>query len=103
MLEASERALPSDYNPPARLALAYRELKRWREALAASDRALARAYGPRMLGMLGVRTDIYLGLADSTSARVTLERAIQTARAMPPGQRSERTIASLEQRLAALH
>src|SRR5262249_33728115 len=39
MLEASERDLPDDYNPPARLALAYKTMKRWNEALAASDRA----------------------------------------------------------------
>ena len=52
MLQASERDLPDDYNPPARLATAYKAMRRWDEALAASDRALAKAYGPRKLGML---------------------------------------------------
>ncbi|HJW14464.1 MAG TPA: thiol reductase thioredoxin, partial [Thermoanaerobaculia bacterium] len=45
MLEASERDLPDDYNPPARLAVAYKAARRYDEALAASDRALSKAYG----------------------------------------------------------
>ncbi len=103
MLEASERALPDDYNPPARLAVAYRAMKRWNDALAASDRALQKAYGPRKLGMLQVRTDIFLGLSDSTSARHTLEDAVSLAEGLPQGQRSERSIAALHKRLDSLH
>lgn len=59
MLEASERDFPSDYNPPARLALAYKAMKDYDRALAASDRALARAYGPRKINVYSVRSDIY--------------------------------------------
>jgi tetratricopeptide (TPR) repeat protein len=103
MLESSEKAMPKDYNPPARLAVAYREMKHWPEALAASNRALDKAYGPRMLGMLNVRADIFLGMADSTSARVTLQRAVATAEALPPGQRSDRSIESFRKRLETLH
>ncbi|MBI1797553.1 MAG: thiol reductase thioredoxin [Candidatus Eisenbacteria bacterium] len=102
MLEASERDFPDDYNPPARLANAYRALKRWDEALAASDRAMQRAYGPRKLLLYANRTDIFLGRADSTSARRTVQEAIAHAKSLPAGQTSERTIANLEKRLAAL-
>src|SRR5262245_54779507 len=102
MLEASEKDFPDDYNPPARLAIAYRALKRWNEALAASDRAMPKAYGPRKLTFYATRTDIYLGLADSTSARRTVEEAIAHAEGLPAGQRSDRTIANLKKRLAAL-
>jgi tetratricopeptide (TPR) repeat protein len=102
MLEASERDLPADYNPPARLAVAYRAMKRWSEALAASDRAFARAYGPRQLGMYQVRTDIYLGLADTTAARRTLEDAVAFADSLPPGQRADATLAALRKRLDGL-
>ena len=45
LFEQSQRDFPDDYNPPARLALAYRALKRWDEALAASDVAMSKAYG----------------------------------------------------------
>jgi tetratricopeptide (TPR) repeat protein len=101
MLQASERDLPNDYNPPARLALAYKAMKRWDDALAASDRALAKAYGPRKLGILQTRADIYVGRGDRDAARRTLEEALAIAEALPPGQRSESTIATLKKKLEA--
>lgn len=102
MLEASERDLPGDYNPPARLATAYMWMKRWDEALAASDRALAKAYGPRRLGICSTRADIFSGKGDREAARRTLEEAIAYADALPPGQRSENSIAGLRKKLEGL-
>jgi len=103
MLEASERDFPKDYNPPARLAAAYKELKRWDDALAAADRALALAYGPRMLRILGTRAEILLAKGDKAGARATLEKALKAAEGMPPGQRSDRTIAAVRKRIDALN
>ena len=102
MLEASQRDFPDDYNPPARLAATYKAMKEWHKALEASDRAIARAYGPRKLGILQTRADIYTGLGDAEGARRTLDEAIATAEAFPPGQRSENTIASLKKKRDAL-
>jgi hypothetical protein len=102
MLQASERDFPDDYNPPARLAIAYSEMKRWDDALAASDRALPKAYGPRKLRLLRTRADIYAAKGDTTAARNTVEQAIATAEALPPGQRNDATIESFKKKLAAL-
>lgn len=102
MLEQSARDLPDDYNPPARLAAAYRAMKKWDEALAACDRAIELSYGPRRLRYLGTRADIQSGQGDVDGARATLEGAIAQAEAMPEGQRSERTIDSLRKKLEAL-
>ena len=102
MLEASERDLPGDYNPPARLAVAYLWMKRWDEALAASDRALARAYGPRKLGFYSTRADILGGKGDPQAARRTLEEALAYADSLPPEQRSAGTVAGLRKKLEAL-
>jgi tetratricopeptide (TPR) repeat protein len=102
MLGASERDFPQDYNPPARLGLAYRELKRWPEALAATDRALAKAYGPRRIRILLTRSDILLGSGDQEGARATLAEALGAARALPSGQRSQPLIASVQKKLGAL-
>ena len=102
MLEASARDLPDDYNPPARLANAYKALGRWDEALAASDIAMAKAYGPRKLLFFQNRSDIYKGKGDIPSARRTLEEAIAYAKALPEGQRSNSSIAGLEKKLAGL-
>jgi hypothetical protein len=102
MLEASERDFPDDYNPPARLAIAYQEMKRWDDALAASDRALAKAYGPRKLRLLRTRADIYAAKGDTLAARNTVVEAIATAESFPPGQRSESTIDGLKKKLDTL-
>ena len=102
MLEASERDLPEDYNPPARLAYAYKAMKKYDEALAASDRALAKAYGPRKIGILQTRADIYAAKGDPAAARKTLEETLRYAEGLPPGQRSERTIASLKKKIEAM-
>jgi tetratricopeptide (TPR) repeat protein len=98
MLRASERDLPDDYNPPARLALAYKAMKKYDEALAASDRALAKAYGPRKLGILQTRADIYNEKGDSAAARKTIEEAVKVAESLPEGQRSEKTISALKKK-----
>ncbi len=102
MLEASERDLPTDYNPPARLAIAYHAMKEYDKALAASDRALAKVYGPRRLQVWRVRADIFEGKGDKESAKRALAQAIAEAEALPKGQRPERTIAAFKLRLEAL-
>lgn len=102
MLQQSERDFPDDYNPPARLAVALKALKRWKEALAASDRAMARAYGPRKQNFYLTRTDIFVGLGDMPSARRTMEEAIQYAESLPPGQRSPGRIQSFKKKLESL-
>lgn len=102
MLEQSERDFPDDYNPPARLAYAYKALEQYDKAIAASDRALAKVYGPRKIAVYSVRTDIYVAMGDSESAKKTLEEAIAYAKSLPEGQRSEGRIAGLEKRLASM-
>ncbi len=101
MLEQSEKDFPDDYNPPARLALVYKKLHRYDEALVASDRALARVYGPRRIRVLTLRVEIYEGLGDTAAARQTLEEAHRFADALPAGQRSESEVAALRKRLDA--
>ena len=99
MLEQSERDFPEDYNPPARLAVAYRAMKRWDEGLAASDRAMAKAYGPRKIGIFQVRADLYAGKGDAAAARRTLEEGIAYAESLPAPQQNARTIAALKKKL----
>jgi tetratricopeptide (TPR) repeat protein len=102
MLEQSEKDVPDDYNPPARLAIAYRAMKKWDDGLAASNRAMARAYGPRKLGFFTVRTDLYLGKADTTAAVRTLKWAIAYVDSLPQEQRSAASIAAFHKRLDTL-
>jgi tetratricopeptide (TPR) repeat protein len=101
MLEQSERDLPEDYNPPARQAIAYKEMGEWDKALAASDRALARAYGPRRLGILRTRSEIFDGKGDKQAARTTLAQAIREGEALPEGQKIPGMVAALKKKLDA--
>lgn len=101
-LEQSERDFPQDYNPPARLAYVYKAMQRWDDALAASNRAVKRVYGPRRIGVLTTRADIYKGMNDTVMVKKTLQEALTAAEALPPGQRSESTIASLKKKIDAV-
>lgn len=101
-LQASERDLPADYNPPARLAVVLREMGRYDAALAASDRALARVYGPRKLSIMDARATILEKLGDLPAARAALGDALTYAGTLPASQRPKGTIGRIEKRLAAM-
>ena len=102
MLQQSRKDFPEDYNPPQRLATAYKSMKQWPDALAASDVALPLAYGPRQFLVLNTRADIQLGMADTTAAKATLTDALAKAEKMPEGLKSPGTIRSLKGRLEKL-
>lgn len=104
ILEQSEREFPDDYNPPARLAIAYRYMKAWDRGIAASHRALSKpgATGPRRLTILDNLARIFEDQGDIEAARRTLAEAVQHAESLPRGQRSESRLASLRKKLEAL-
>ncbi|HTP50747.1 MAG TPA: tetratricopeptide repeat protein [Anaeromyxobacteraceae bacterium] len=102
LLLASEREEPGDYNPPYRVAELYLELKDYDKALAASDRALRLAYGPRKLRVLGQRATILERKGDPAAARRVLEDAVSYAATLPGAQRSQATLDRLQARLARM-
>ncbi|HKQ62271.1 MAG TPA: thioredoxin family protein [Candidatus Polarisedimenticolaceae bacterium] len=102
-LRQSERDFPQDYNPPARLSIAYREAGRIDDALAAADRALGLlAYGPRKLRLYTTKADALEMKGDTAAVRATLEEALRYARTLPRAQFPKGTVAGLEARLAKL-
>jgi tetratricopeptide (TPR) repeat protein len=100
-LLASEKNFPDDYNPPQRLAIVYGAMKKYDEALAASDRAMSLAYGPRKLVVYRTRVDLLKKKGDLESAKKTLQEMLAYAEALPAEQRSDRTIASIRKQLEA--
>jgi tetratricopeptide (TPR) repeat protein len=101
-LQASERDLPDDYNAPARLAVALRELGRYDEALAALDRALAHAYGPRRIRLYETRASIYEKKGDRAGARRAIEDALKVADTLPPSQNGPAKAARLRKKLDSM-
>lgn len=99
-IEQSEKDLPDDYNPPARLANLYRRLGRLDDALAASTRALAKVQGSRRLRVLSERADIHVARGERDAAVRTLEEAIAYAKTLSGAQASPRMVAALEKKLA---
>jgi tetratricopeptide (TPR) repeat protein len=102
MFLQSERDFPSDYNPPARLASAYLQLKRYDDALAAVKRALDRAYGPRKLRLWSLEADIHEAKKDPEAARRALKEALDFAATVPLTGGYPRLREALEKRLAKL-
>jgi tetratricopeptide (TPR) repeat protein len=102
-LQASERDLPQDYNPPARLAVAYRELGRYDDALAAVERALKLAYGPRRIRILETRASIYEKKGDRAGQRQAVADALAVAKTIPAAQKGPKTAARLQQQLDKLN
>ena len=100
-LVQSEKDFPDDYNPLQRLAIAYGAMKKYDEGLAASDRAMARAYGPRKLVVYRTRAGLYKDKGDAAAAKKTLEEMLGYAEGLPKEQVSERTIASIKKQLEA--
>jgi len=86
ILEQSARDFPGDYNPPARLAVAYLAMREPWEALEQARRASSLVYGPRTLRVLLVRAEAEARVGDSHAARVTLARAEKLVNELPPAQ-----------------
>ena len=102
MLQQSERELPDDYNPPARLCSAYRLSKRYEDALSACDRALAKAYGPRKLRVYSERAEALIAQGKPDLARATLEEGLAYSEQLAEAQRPKRLVEGLKKRLSAL-
>ncbi len=96
-LARSEKELPSDYNPPARLALIHRELGQHKEALAAVERALKKCKeGPRRLRLYDVKAGLQQKAGDEKGAKATRVDALKYAKKLPKSQISEKRLAAIE-------
>lgn len=102
MLQQSERDFPQDYNPPARLGTAYLKMKRYDDALAAVQRALDHAYGPRKLRLYALQADIDEAKGDRAGARRSLADALDFAKGAQLTGGYPRLREALEKRLAKL-
>ena len=103
MLLASRKALPGDYNPPARLARLYYEMGRLDAALVNINQAIALCNGPRRVGMYELRASILHGLGQTQGAVQSVHSALTLVQAQArPGAPPSAKVASLEKLLVAL-
>jgi thiol-disulfide isomerase/thioredoxin len=102
LLEKSEAGLPDDYNPPSRLARVQYDRGRLGEALAAVDRALAKAYGPRKAGVLHLKADILEKQGSMGEAAKVVSAEIALWESLPAEQRRPQSLEAAKKRLDAL-
>ena len=101
-LTQSESELPKDYNPPARLALIYRELGKFEDASTAVERALKKCKeGPRKLRLFETKASIQKKQGDEAGAAKTLKEALAYAKKLPKSQLSEKRLAALQAQVPA--
>lgn len=84
MLTASEKALPSDFNPPWRLAVLYHAQGKSEAGLAAIERALTRGYGPRRARLHTTKIDLLLQKKDYAGALTAIQAARQDLARLDP-------------------
>jgi thiol-disulfide isomerase/thioredoxin len=98
LLEQREKEMPSDYNPPARLARVYLKEKKLAEAESAVDRALAKMdRGQRRVGILELKQQILK--AENKPATDTLREELDVLRNLPRTQRKPDKEAQIETQL----
>jgi thioredoxin-like negative regulator of GroEL len=98
---ARERALPQNYNPPHYQARSYKALGKWQEGLAALERALALAYGPRRIGLLTLKADLLFSAGRDAEALSVLREQLALYRALADGQKQPTAERRVEERLRA--
>jgi tetratricopeptide (TPR) repeat protein len=83
-LEASERAMPGNYNASLRLAQMDEEAKRYDEAIAAAERGLRHVTGPvGRVWLLKTEADALYDKGDREAARRTFQEALKIAESIP--------------------
>jgi tetratricopeptide (TPR) repeat protein len=98
LLAQREKEMPSDYNPPARLARVYLEEKKLPQAEAAVDRALAiMPRSQRRIGILALKARILKAAGKPVDA--VLREQLEVLRSLPSPQRNPEQEAKLEQQL----
>jgi len=87
MLQQSRKDFPRDYNPSARLAVAYLAMHQPALAVAAAEQAEALVYGPRTLRVLLTKAEAQAATGDKAAAQATLARADELVASLPQSQR----------------
>ena len=102
-LEATERALPTNYATSLRLAQAYAVAKRYPDVLAACERGLAHVTGPlARMWLLRLEGEAYVASGKPDDARRTYTAALEAAKQIATPDNRDRAIARLTKALSAV-
>jgi predicted negative regulator of RcsB-dependent stress response len=102
-LEASERAMPDNYNASLRLAQMETAAKRYDDALAACDRGLAHVTGP--IGrswLLRTKAEALDGKGETAKSRAAFEEALKAAKEIGARQLRDSNVSRITQEIAEI-
>lgn len=104
-LEKLEAELPSQYDPPYRLAWVQHRLGQHEQALAAAERARDKLYGPRKANALRLIADIHAARGEREAVVAARQAVVELYESLPEGQARPSALedarAALEQAQAA--
>ncbi len=100
LLEQRTTQLPDSYEAHARLAQALIAAGEPKRAVAALDRAIALAYGPRRLGYLARKADVLGKMGDKRAQVETLRAEVSGWRELPAGHADPARLSDAERRLS---
>ncbi|WP_428266803.1 thioredoxin family protein [Haliangium sp.] len=99
-IEKLEAELPTQYDPPYRLAWVLHRLGREDEAAAAAERALPKMYGPRKARAQALLADIHGSRGDKAAELAAREAVVATYAGLPEGQKQPAALAAAQEALA---
>ena len=80
----------------------YRSLKRWGEAVAAIERALKRAYGPRRANLMTLQIELLVAAGRKAEAKAAAAAQVEAYRALPDAQKLPEAESAARDRLKQL-
>jgi thiol-disulfide isomerase/thioredoxin/tetratricopeptide (TPR) repeat protein len=101
-LEKLMADLPEEYDPPYRLAWVRLQIGELDQALPAAERAVGMVYGPRKGRALAMVADIHKARGDLKAERAARRAVVDFYASLPPGHRSDSSLAAARQALAAV-
>lgn len=101
-LQKSAADLPTEYDPPYRLAWVLYKSGKLDEALPYLDTAISLAYGPRKARVLALAADLAVARKDPAAERAARTAIVATYEALPPEQAAPEALAKARASLASL-
>jgi len=101
-LEAQAKSLPTEYDPPHRLAWLYFQTGEYDHALERAGTALKLVYGPRKARIHSMIATIHHARGDKDAERAARKAEIATLEALPAGQEKPKSLARAKKALKAM-
>ena len=101
-LEQSTKDLPTEYDPPYRLAWVYLKLGKAAEAKRWADDALGKAYGPRKVRVANLAVEAAKALGDAAIEKAAREALIAVLEGLPKEVAQPENLEKAKQELAAM-